>query len=70
VDEVGLGVVAVAVAGGGKYFHTTVAKWVRGKMVADVVGEFDGIGHATRAKAWIGIGWPSDSPFSLSFHQR
>ena len=30
-------------------------------MVADVAGEFDGIGHATRAKAWIGIGWPGDS---------
>src|SRR5437764_6019248 len=30
-------------------------------MVADVAGEFDGIGHTTRAKAWIGIGWPSHS---------
>ena len=27
-------------------------------MVADVAGEFDGIGQATRAQPWIGIGWP------------
>src|SRR3977135_3640945 len=30
-------------------------------MVADVAGKFDGIGHATRAKAWISIRWPGDS---------
>jgi hypothetical protein len=30
-------------------------------MVADVTGKFDRIGHATRAKTWIGIGWPDAS---------
>ena len=34
---------------------------MRGEMVSNVAGEFDGIGHATCAKAWIGIRWPGDS---------
>jgi hypothetical protein len=59
-ELVGLFAVGGFVGSGCKYFETTGVKWVRGKMVADVAGEFDGIGHAARAKAGIGIAWSSE----------